>query len=319
MPEIKIVENTSELGAGTRGAGLGIAALQVVARQRNENFFGNYERFFVENHNDMLDFPTIYKYAKRIDGLAEVFQDTADIVSFVLGNNDFPLVLSGDHSCAVGTIAGIKKAYPNKTLGVIWIDAHADLHTPYTTPSGNVHGMPLALVLGENNMPCAANIPNKDVVIIWDELKEIGGKSPKLKPENLVFVAVRDTEAAEDEYIARNQVKNFSVDEFRAKGLQKVVTEIETKLAQCDLIYVSFDVDSMDCNLVSNGTGTPSANGLTPAEAQQLVCELMALEKTCCLEMVEINPCLDDKINKMAEVAFDILSESAKQIEKKIK
>lgn len=319
MPEIKIIENTSELGAGTRGASLGVGALQVVARQRNENFFGQYERFLVENQNDMLDFPTIYKYAKRIDGLAEVFQDTADIVSFVLGNQDFPLVLSGDHSCAVGTIAGLKKANPDKTVGVIWIDAHADLHTPYTTPSGNVHGMPLALVLGEDNMVCGKNTPNKDVVEIWDELKEIGGKSPKLKPENLVFIAVRDTEDAEDHYIARNQIKNYSVDELRTKGLAKVTAEIDEKLSNCDIIYVSFDVDSMDSILVSKGTGTPCENGLTPEEASRLVCEFVSWKKTCCLEMVEINPCLDDKINRMAEVAFDILSQCTKQIEKKIK
>ena len=200
MKEIKLVENTSELGAGTRGASLGIGALQVVARQRKEDFFGQYERFFVGERNDMLDFPTIYSHAKRIDGLAEVFQNTVDILDHVFQNNDFPIVLSGDHSCAAGTISGIKKAHPHKRLGVIWIDAHADLHTPYTTPSGNVHGMPLAVALGVDNLESKRNDPKPEVVEMWEELKNIGLNAPKLRKEDLVFISVRDTEKPEEDY-----------------------------------------------------------------------------------------------------------------------
>ncbi|WP_066757680.1 arginase [Crocinitomix algicola] len=319
MAEIKIIENMSELGAGTRGASLGIGALQVVARQRGENFFGQYERFMIEHQNDMLDFPTKYTYAKWIDGLANVYQQTADVVNFVLQNKDFPLVLSGDHSCAAGTISGIKKAFPNKRLGVIWIDAHADLHTPYTTPSGNVHGMPLAVALGENNMESASNTPNPDVVEMWEELKNIGAPAPKVLPDDLVFISLRDTEKPEDEYMARNGVKNFSVDEVRQKSKEEVAKEIKEKLSACDIIYVSFDVDSMDSILVSKGTGTPVENGLSPEEANYFVNEFASWEKTCCVEMVEINPCLDNKINKMAETAYDILRNTAATIEKKIK
>ena len=319
MSDIKIIENMSELGAGTRGASLGIGALQVVARQRGDNFFGQYERFFVEHQNDMLDFPTIYTYAKWIDGLAEVYQSTADIVDFVYKNNNFPLVLSGDHSCAAGTISGIKKAHPNKKLGVIWIDAHADLHTPYTTPSGNVHGMPLAVVLGEDNMECASNTPNPDVVEMWKELKDIGAPAPKVLPEDLIFISVRDTEEPEEAYIKRNGIKNYSVDEVRLRGKEAVSEEIKAKLAACDIIYVSFDVDSMDSILVSKGTGTPVEHGLNPEEANYFVNEFASWKKTCCIEMVEINPCLDDKVNKMAEVAYDIIRNCAQTIQKKIK
>lgn len=319
MSDIKIIENMSELGAGTRGASLGIGALQVVARQRGDNFFGQYERFFVEHQNDMLDFPTIYTYAKWIDGLAEVYQSTADIVDFVYKNNNFPLVLSGDHSCAAGTISGIKKAHPNKKLGVIWIDAHADLHTPYTTPSGNMHGMPLAVVLGEDNMECASNTPNPDAVEMWKELKDIGARAPKVLPEDLIFISVRDTEEPEEAYIKRNGIKNYSVDEVRLRGKEAVSEEIKAKLAACDIIYVSFDVDSMDSILVSKGTGTPVEHGLNPEEANYFVNEFASWKKTCCIEMVEINPCLDDKVNKMAEVAYDIIRNCAQTIEKKIK
>lgn len=318
MPKIKIVENPSELGAGTRGASMGIAALQVVARQNNDDFFGQYERFIVEDQNDMLDFPTIYKYAKRIDGLAEVYQNTVDILDFIYKNGDFPLVLSGDHSCAAGTIAGIKKANPSKRIGIVWIDAHADLHTPYTTPSGNIHGMPLSVILGLNNLEKAVNVPNPNVVEMWEELKLIGGDSPKIKIEDLVYIAVRDTEPIEDQLIEIHNIRNYRVQEVRKRGVAEIVFEIEQKLADCDLVYISFDVDSMDSILVSKGTGTPVENGLTIEEADELMTRFSAWSKTCCVEIVEINPCLDDKINRMAEVAYSIMRKSATIIENRI-
>ncbi len=318
MSQINIIENPSELGAGTRGASLGIGALQVVARQRKDDFFGKYERFLVQDQNDMLDFPTVYPFAKRIDGLAEVYQNTVDIVDFVVKQNNFPLVLSGDHSCAAGTIAGLKRAYPTKRLGVIWVDAHADLHTPYTTPSGNVHGMPLSVVLGLNNHECASNVPNPNVVDMWEELKLIGGSSPKIEINDLVFVSVRDTESPEDELIRRYGIRNFEVPEVREKGTDIVFQEIKNKLKDCDLIYVSFDVDSMDSILVSKGTGTPVENGLTPEEAESLMIQFATWDKCCCIEIVEINPCLDNKVNRMAEVAFDILSKCVNTLEKRL-
>lgn len=318
MPEIKIVENPSELGAGTRGSSLGIGALQVVARQRKDDFFGQFERFLVDHQNDMLDFPTIYNYAKRIDGLAEVYQNTVDILNHIYAGKDFPLVLSGDHSCAAGTVAGIKRAFPTKRLGVIWIDAHADLHTPYTTPSGNIHGMPLSVILGFDNKENAINVPNPNVVTMWAELLELGAPSPKIKSEDLVYIAVRDTEPLEEDYMAKHSIRNFTVQELRQKGWEKIAEEVKTKLSACDIVYVSFDVDSMDPEEVSNGTGTPSPDGLTIFEATALMTNFAAWEKTCCVEFVEINPCLDNKINKMAEVAFDILKVTTHQIENRI-
>lgn len=318
MADIKIIENCSEIGAGTRGAGLGIGALQVVARQRENNFFSRYERFSVSHQNDLLDEPTVFKHAKRIDGLAAVYQNTCEVLGEVFEKGNFPLILSGDHACAAGTIAGIKKANPDSRIGVIWIDAHADLHTPYTTPSGNIHGMPLAIALGEDNLESAVNGPVSEEIQLWNELKMIGGKAKKIEVQDLVFIGVRDTEEPEDEYIERKGIKNYTVDEVRTKGVDSVISEIGEKLNDCDYVYVSFDVDSMDCDLVSKGTGTPVPNGLTPEEASQFVSELAAWEKTCCVEFVEINPCLDNKTNKMAEVAFEILTTCAKTIENKI-
>jgi len=318
MPQIKIIENTSEIGAGTRGASLGVGALKVVAHNKNSGYFGKFERFEIAHENDLLNEPTDFEFAKRIDGLVNVYQNTADVISHVLGENDFPLVLSGDHACAGGTIAGIKKQFPNKRLGVIWIDAHADIHTPYTTPSGNIHGMPLATALGTDNLDSQINEPNPNTVDYWAKLKNMGGVSPKVKPEDVVFISVRDTEKPEDEFIERNGIKNYSVDEVRSKGMQAVSDEVKTKLADCDMVYISFDVDSMDCIMVSKGTGTPVENGLSPEEAQHFLSEFAKWDKVNCIEVVEINPCLDEKINRMAEVAYDILEEFTHHIENRL-
>jgi arginase len=204
-------------------------------------------------------------------------------------------------------------------MGVIWIDAHADIHTPYTTPSGNIHGMPLATALGIDNLESRVNNPIPETVAFWEQLKNMGGLCPKVKPEDVVFISVRDTEKPEDEFISRNGIKNYTVAEVRTESVEGVVEAIKQKLSACDMVYVSFDVDSMDSILVSKGTGTPVENGLSPEEAGSFMNEFAKWDKVNCIELVEINPCLDDKINRMAEVASDILEEFTQLLENRLK
>lgn len=147
MKRIILVENKSEIGAGTRGASLGIDAVKIAALNAKSNYFKDTKIIKIENENDKLWEETSFESAKRIEGIVKVYKRISNSVSDILTKNKFPVLLSGDHSNAGGTIAGIKKAYPEKRLGVIWIDAHADLHSPYTSPTGNVHGMPLATAL----------------------------------------------------------------------------------------------------------------------------------------------------------------------------
>lgn len=317
MARIEIVENPSELAAGTRGASLGIEALKVAAFNAKSDFFKKHHITKIENYNHLLFNDTKTPKAKRIDGVYKVFSDVADKVGAIVKTGKFPLVLAGDHSSAGGTIAGIKIANPNARLGVIWIDAHGDLHTPYTTPSGNIHGMPLATALGLDNLENKVNEPSPEAIKFWKKIKNLGGICPKISPEDLVFVGVRDTETPEDNYISDNNIKNYTVRELRNLTVEKVVKEILKKLSKCDLIYVSFDVDSMDCDLVSYGTGTPVENGLTEQEAGQLINLLLLEKKTCCLEVVEINPCLDNKQNRMAETAFRIIEKASSIIIKR--
>lgn len=312
---IKLLINKSEITAGTRGSSLGPEAIMTAARKIDNLFFGKYPIIHVQDANEMLDMEVKYPFAKRIEGLVKVFESVSSEVKNTLDKGDFPFVIAADHGSAGGTIAGVKAAYPNKRLGVVWIDAHGDLHTPYTTPSGNMHGMPLATALNEDNTQAAKNTLSNEEVNLWEELKTMKTTGQRLRSEDLVFIAVRDTEEQEDAIIERLSIKNHTVEQVRAKSKEKVLEEIKSQLNDCDIIYVSFDVDSMDPQYTSHGTGTPVDNGLMPDEAEFFLKELAKLEKTVCIEFVEVNPCLDEKTNKMAEVTFDLLEKTVQQLE----
>lgn len=309
---IQLILNISELGAGTRGASLGPQAIITAARKKNSDFFYRYKPYILPIFNELLDKPTAYPFAKRIDGMVNVYENVKSEIQSIISENKFPLVISGDHCSAGATIAGIKNSFPDKRIGIIWVDAHADLHTPYTTPSGNLHGMPLAIAIGTDNLDCQRNDVDEETANMWSQLK-----STSVSANDLVYIAVRDTEYEEEYIINELGIKNYSVAEVRGSGVKKILSQIEDKLADCDFIFLSFDVDSMDPILTSHGTGTPVANGLSPAEAKEILRGCLSFSKTIAFELVEVNPCLDEKQNKMAEIAFEILEEIVVIIEQK--
>jgi arginase len=302
---LKIIEVKSELGAGTRGASLGVDAIKIAALDFGSRFFKKHKSVEVPNENHLLLENTGSPFAKRISGILTMVERVADEVTETLSKNEFPIVLAGDHSTAAGTIAGIKKAFPKSKLGVIWIDAHADMHSPYTTPSGNMHGMPLAMVLDEDNLDAKVNELDQETLNYWYQLKNVGKIAPKINYSDLVLISARDMEKPEEALLKKNKVKIYSTAEVRKRGVERIVIETMQYLDQCDLIYVSFDVDSMDPT-ASRGTGTPVAQGLTEREAGGLMSRLLAYQKVCCFEIVEVNPTLDRE-NQMAEHAFEIL------------
>jgi arginase len=165
---IKIIKNRSDIGAGTRGSDLGIDAIEIAAINNNSDYFNSYEFEDVKTHNESIYDKDRSSVAKRIEHVVEQCTRVSNSVKKNIDNNYFPIVLSGDHSSALGTISGVKAAYPEQTLGVIWIDAHADLHSPYTTPSGNIHGMPLAAALGDDNLDCQVNPVTGDTEEYWN-------------------------------------------------------------------------------------------------------------------------------------------------------
>jgi arginase len=309
---IKLIEVKSEIGAGTRGSSMGVDAIKIAALDFGSNFFKKFKSVEVPNENHLLLEPVVNDYAKRVKGIYALNDRLANEIKKTLLKEEVPIVLAGDHSSALGTITGIKMAYPNKRVGVIWIDAHADLHTPYTTPSGNMHGMPIACVLGEDNKERQQNKPDDETIEYWEKLKALGGIFPKINYNDLVYIALRDFEPQEEFLIKKNKVRVFNLQEIRKKAVERVAIESLNYLDHCDLIYVSFDVDSMDSR-ISSGTGTPVPNGITEKEAGNLIYYIMRSKKIVCFEMVEINPTLD-KENLMAENAFEILQKATNQL-----
>ena len=312
---IKIIKNRSDIGAGTRGSDLGIDAIEIAAINKNSDYFNKYEFIDVETINEAIYNKQQSTFALRIENVLSVCKNVCRNVKNTLQEKKFPLVLSGDHSSALGTISGVKLAYPEKTLGVVWIDAHADIHSPYTTPSGNIHGMPLAAALAYDNLENKINNLSESTDKNWEALKNIGNISPKIKAENIVYFGVRDTESPEDFAIESNNIKNYSVSEMRYRGFEKCIQEAINSLQNCNHIYISFDVDSMDCDLISKGTGTPVSKGFDQQEVTAIINRFVATKKVACFEIVEVNPLLDEKGNVMAETAFEVLRDVTKNIE----
>ncbi len=312
---IRYVVVESEIGAGTRGSSLGIKAMEVVGWNKQSQTLAKYPQKTVEVYNQELYNEVDTPSAIRVESAVKVLQNVTNAVCESV-SKEFPVVLSGDHSIAAGTIAGIKKAYPDRRVGVVWIDAHADIHSPYTTPSGNIHGMPLAGALGLDNMELKINDLSEKEEAGWNAIKNLSGVCPSVKPEDCVYFGVRDTEEQEDQIIKHHGIRNFRVEEIRHRGMVPCLIEAIERLDECDLVYISFDVDSMDCDYISHGTGTPVSKGFDDVEIRQIIGAFLETEKVACLEFVEINPTLDEKKNKMAETAFEILEDVLPIIER---
>ena len=310
---MKLYSAMSELGAGTRGASLGLEALKFASLKFDPDFFMLREVQKIKTENKWLFKDSPRKFARRLDGIVRMYNNIEE----TLGNGlkEEPIIIfTGDHSNAGGTIAGIKKAYPNKRLGVIWVDAHADLHSPYTSPSGNVHGMPLATALQQDNLKNQNNSPSEDTIAMWEQMK---GDQQRLQYHDLFYIAMRSAEEPEISLVKEYNIPNITVDELRAIGTAEAAKQALEYLSECEMIYISFDVDSMDPS-ISRGTGTPVEHGLTDTEARDLLLALVEDSRLCCLEVTEINPLLDMKGNSMAETAFQIIKPVIEKLENKL-
>lgn len=314
MKEIKIIKNRSDIGAGTRGSDMGVDAIEIAAINKKSNYFDSHDFEDVITENESIYNKVNNSFAKRIDSVFNQCKRLSNHVKVNLQEGKFPIVLSGDHSSALGTISGVKAAYPTQRVGVVWIDAHGDLHSPYTSPSGNIHGMPLSAAISDDNLDCQINDVSRETSELWERMKNIGVSGQKVLPEDIIFFGVRDTEEPEDKQMEKYGIKNYMVAEVRYRGLDVCVNEALEKLSNCDVIYVSFDVDAMDCDMISYGTGTPVPKGFDQHEIIDIINGLLASEKVACVEFVEVNPLLDFKGNKMAETAFEVLEEVTKKV-----
>lgn len=288
--KISLIGVPMDLGQARRGVDMGPSAIRyagVIERLRRLNHevedrgdieIGRPPNFDIKNEQNLKDLEEVVKSNQRL----------ADAVSDASDRGDFPLVLGGDHSIAIGTLAGIANKYEN--LGVIWYDAHGDLNTGETSPSGNIHGMPLAVSLG----------------IGHTSLTEIGGYAPKIKPENIVIVGARSLDEGEKELIREKGIKVFTMHEIDRLGMTTVMEEAISHVSRnTDGLHLSFDLDALDPQ-DAPGVGTPVVGGTTYREAH-LAMEILAERNiVTSAEFVEVNPILDNK-NQTAEAAVALI------------
>lgn len=208
-------------------------------------------------------------------------------------NGMHSLILSGDHSNAIGSVSGLCRALGGEHLGVIWIDAHLDLHSPFTTPSGNIHGMSVNALLEDDNQESAIHTLKEEEISIWKAIKKIKNGKPAncILPEHLIFIGTRSYEEQEWKIIQKHNILVITKEEIEAHGIQWMLKTVNERLERCLYRYVSFDVDSLDSS-ISSATGTPEANGLDLPTAKALLQALWNHPRTVSMEITEFNPSL---------------------------
>ena len=290
---IEIIGLPIDLGADTRGVDMGPTALRIAGLVPSISQLG-YEVIDLGNTevkiSSMLSLEsTSMKYVEEIVSACNAY---AKVAESILDRGSFPLFIGGDHSMALGSLAGIS-AYckkNDKRLGVLWIDAHTDMNTARTSPSGNVHGMPLAASLG-----------------IGDPiLTGIYGHSPKILPSQTALMGIRSIDSKEMALTRNSGISVCTMSDIDKKGVYTIISDILAKFkGQIDHLHVSFDMDSVDPELAP-GVGTPVPGGLTFRETHTVMEAIASCGLLASFEITEVNPILDQK-NKTAQLAVDFL------------
>ncbi len=280
VPErVDVIGVPMDLGADRRGVDMGPSAIRY-ARLRE-----HLEALGVKEYRDHGNIPVpvaeshaarATKDAKYLPLILGVCKELAHMVEQILREGGFPLVLGGDHSIAIGTLAGVRRAH-DREPGLIWIDAHGDINTPLTSPSGNVHGMPVSIALEERS----------------------------ISPERTVLIGLRDVDPGERERIRELGVRAFSMSEIDRLGMERVMEEALALVARDGPLHLSFDMDGID-PAEAPGVGTPVRGGLTYREAHLAMESVAASRRLGSLEVTEINPILDQH-NRTAELAVELI------------
>ena len=288
--DIAITNVHLDLGAGLRGTDMGPSAIHVAGLikklLRQGHHIANIQSVGGRDFEILLrEDNTNVRFLKDI---LNVCTELKNAVTQQLEQGQIPLVLGGDHSQAIGTISGISNFYrkQGKDIGVIWVDAHTDMNTPESTPSGNIHGMPLATLLGHGH----------------PDLLALNGTSPSLKPENIAIIGARDVDSTEIPLVRELGVRVYTMSEIDRRGASTCFREAVYHVGQNTAgIHLSFDLDGIDPK-DAPGVGTPVPGGLSLREAH-LICELIHQSKTLIgMEIVELNPILDIS-NRTGELA----------------
>jgi arginase len=281
-----------DLGAGRRGVDMGPSAVRIAGLSARLTDLGH----TVVDRGDVRvpipeTIPVTGEKMRYIAEIAAVCRTLAQLTHAAVSEGRIPVCLGGDHSLAAGSVAGSARALRERgeTLGLLWVDAHADMNTPETSPSGNVHGMPLAACLG------------------WGpaDLVSIAG-GPSVQPENVVLIGIRDLDAREREQVQRSGVLAYTMSDIDRRGMGPILVEVLANLTRrTQGLHLSIDMDGLDPDLVP-GVGTPVLGGLSYREAH-LLCEMVAESgRLVSLDLVELNPILDVR-NHSAEVGAGLV------------
>lgn len=290
--KIRVIGVPLDLGQSRRGVDMGPSAVRVAGLESKLESLGHQ----VEDAGNVNVVLAEQKKsgdpnAKYLKEITATCVKHAELIIKTLEQGKVPLALGGDHSMAVGTVAGVAEFYrrQNQHIGLLWIDAHSDINTPETSPSGNVHGMPLGAIMGLGP----------------DELANIFNWSPKVRPENCVLVGIRDVDLAEKENIRRAGIEVFTMRDIDERGMRTVMEEALRMAGRGTVGYhVSLDMDWIDPE-DAPGVGTPVPGGSTYREAH-LAMEIIADHgRMLSMEIVEVNPVIDEH-NQTAELAVEL-------------
>ncbi|MCB0308734.1 MAG: arginase [Bdellovibrionales bacterium] len=292
--EIAIIGFPMDLGASRRGVDMGPFALrvaQIKAKLKQLNYIvhdiGNIDIPFPEN----LKAPP-NPSAKFLTEIAEANRRLADVVYENLQKSRIPLVLGGDHSLAIGSVAGTSRYFQEqeKKIGLLWLDAHADINTPQTSPTGNIHGMPVAHILGLGEK----------------QLSQLSGKAPMVDPESCVIIGLRDVDEGEKQTLCDLGVHVFTMQHIDEMGLAKVMDEALTIVqAKTSGFHLSFDVDWIDPQ-GAPGVGTPAPGGATYREGHLAMEKAFDTGKIIAIDIAEVNPIMDHG-NQTAIMAVEMV------------
>ncbi|MCX7569456.1 arginase [Tumebacillus sp. DT12] len=286
---ISVIGVPMDLGQGRRGVDMGPSAIRYAGLKERIQRLG----YTVKDQGN-INVPTAEAHdidndsLKYLPEVVQVSQDLSHKVAEVIAKDHFPIILGGDHSIAIGSIAGL--ATHHKNLGVIWFDAHADFNTSETSPSGNIHGMPLSCTVG----------------IGHEDLTHINGYAKKVKNEHVVIVGARSVDPEERELLKQHGITCFTMHEIDKMGIAKVMEEaIRIAGEGTDGIHLSLDLDSIDPDMCP-GVGTPVLGGVTYREGHLAMEMLYQSGKVVSCDLVEVNPILDEG-NKTARTAVDLV------------
>jgi arginase len=285
MDTLRIIGAPTDYGASRRGVDMGPSAIRYADLAAALSGLG----FETQDRGDLRvarvegDDPG-REDAKYLPAVESVCTRLADEVGDALAAGETPLVLGGDHSVAIGSVVGAAR---DADIGVLWFDAHGDANTPATTPSGNVHGMALAAILGLGEFDGAP----------W-------ANAPGVDPENVALVGVRDLDPGERDAIREHDVTTFSISDIDRRGITSVVDEAAEAASRRDGVHVSIDMDWLD-PAEAPGVGTPVRGGVTYREAHAALERVAEATTVRSVELVEVNPILDDH-NRTAELAVEL-------------